>query len=241
MDLLTDAHRINPPATGEEMIFTTRRAALSLTTLLIISVAGAGTPYASRGTQDDEFILFSTDRDNPSELGICSGCEEVYVMRPDGAEATRLTSGGADLRSPEAPYNSAAPDWSDRQKLIAFQSNRINGVPQIFLMNLDGTEQRLLVSLPGGAAFPSFSPNGNHLCFHSQTRPRDIYTVNLNGHGLTNVTSPGRRPGEPGVSGDNIGATGRRRATSLRSAEPSLVVTRKSTWQTPTAQGTSCG
>ena len=27
-----------------------------------------------------EFILFTTDRDNPSILGICRACEEIYMM-----------------------------------------------------------------------------------------------------------------------------------------------------------------
>ena len=57
-------------------------------------------------------------------------------------------------------------------ELIAFQSNRVNRVPQIHLMKLDGTEQQLLVSVPGGAAFPSFSQSGNELCFNTQVRPR---------------------------------------------------------------------
>ena len=59
-------------------------------------------------------------------------------------------------------------------------------------MNLDGTEQQLLVSVPGGAAFPSFSQSGNELCFHGQTAPRDIYIVNVHGTGLTNLTTPSR-------------------------------------------------
>ncbi len=59
-------------------------------------------------------------------------------------------------------------------------------------MNLDGTEQQLLVSVPGGAAFPSFSQSGNELCFHGLTEPRDIYIVNVHGTGLTNLTSARR-------------------------------------------------
>ena len=74
------------------------------------------------------------------------------------------------------------------QRLIAFHSDRDGDIPQIFLMNADGTDQRLLVGLEGGAAFPSFSHNGKRLCFHSFAEPRDIYTVNIHGTGLTNIT-----------------------------------------------------
>ena len=74
--------------------------------------------------------------------------------------------------------------------------------------NLDGTEQQLLVSVPGGAAFPSFSQSGNELCFQGQTSPKDIYVVNVHGTGLTNLTAPLRVPEQPGqpplLTGDNI-------------------------------------
>ena len=93
-------------------------------------------------------------------------CEDIYVMAPDGTNPTRLTHGGAAPPNDPAAYNSGGADWSHSKKLIAFQSNRVDRIPQIHLMNLDGTEQQLLVSVPGGAAFPSFSQSGNELCFH---------------------------------------------------------------------------
>ena len=83
-----------------------------------------------------------------------------YVISPDGTNPVRLTRGGG-APSDQAAYNSGGADWSHSKKLIAFQSNRVDRVPQIHLMNLDGTEQQLLVSLPGGAAFPNFSQSGN--------------------------------------------------------------------------------
>ena len=120
---------------------------------------------------------------------------------PDGTKAIRLTDGGGDP-SDSAAYNSSAGDWSNTKELIAFHSNRLDRLLQIFLMNPDGTGQRPLVILPRGAAFPSISHNGNALCFHSQTMPsRDMYTVNIEGTALTNLTSPARVPGEDGANG----------------------------------------
>ena len=153
----------------------------------------------ARGQEDanDGFILFTTDRDNPSDDGIRPPrCEDIYVMAPDGTNPSRLTHGGAPEGS--AGYNSGGADWSHSKKLIAFQSNRVGGIPQIFTMNLDGTEQQLMVSVAGGAAFPSFSKSGNELCFHGFTSPRDIYVVNVHGTGLTNLTARFRVPARPG-------------------------------------------
>ena len=169
-----------------------------LSTLLVLSPAGFAAPPASQGANGG-FLLFSTDRDNPSDLEICSHCEDIYIMAPDGTGARRLTQGGG-APNETSGYNSRGPDWSHSKQLIAFHSTQIDRIPQLFLMNPDGSEQRPLVTLPGGAVFPSFSQNGNELCFHAQARPRDIYLVNVRGKGLTNLTSPGT----PGQSGDNF-------------------------------------
>jgi TolB protein len=133
---------------------------------------------------------------------MCGDCEDIYVMSPDGSNPTRLTHGGADAVVGGAPYNNGGADWSHSKKTIAFQSNRIDGVPQVHLMKFDGSGHQLLVSLQGGSAFPSFSQSGNELCFHGQATPRDIYIVNIHGTGVTNITSP--LPGPRGANGDNI-------------------------------------
>jgi Tol biopolymer transport system component len=157
-----------------------RRISL-FSTFLVLSVAWFAAPSASQDGANEGFILFSTDRDNPSVLQICPDCEEIYVMLPDGSQPTRLT---------ENDFNDKAPVWSHSKKLIAFHSNRTAGRPEIFVMNFDGTDPRLVASLGTvGAQFPSFSHNGNELCFNSQTSPRDIYIVDVHGTGLTNLTN----------------------------------------------------
>jgi len=161
------------------MSISSARPSVLFSTLVILSVGWFAAPHASQSGANDGFILFTTDRDNPSVLGMCPGCEEIYVMLPDGSEPTRLTFND---------FNDNAAVWSHSKKTIAFQSNR-NGRPEIFLMNADGSDQRLLASLGAlGAQFPSFSHNGNELCFGSQ-RQRDIYIVNVHGTGLTNLTA----------------------------------------------------
>ena len=78
-------------------------------------------------------------------------------MAPDGSNPTRLTFGGADAVVGGPPYNSGGADWSHSKKLIAFQSNRIGGTPQVYPMNADGSDRQVLGSIPRGGAFPSFS------------------------------------------------------------------------------------
>ena len=183
----------------------TSRAGCSplLLVVLLVTAAWSTAPLAPQDSANTGFIFFTSDRAFPSEAGICNNCEDIYVMAPDGTYRARLTHGGG-LRDDTAAYNSSAADWSHSKKLVAFQTNRIDRVPQIFLMNVDGSDPRLLISIQGGASFPSFSQSGNDLCFHGQTTPRDIYTVDVHGTAVTNLTSPGQVPGEPGANGDNI-------------------------------------
>lgn len=49
---------------------------------------------------------------------------------------------------------------------IAFVSNR-SGKPQIWIMNVDGSDQRQLTNMPEGACQPAWSPDGNRLAFIS--------------------------------------------------------------------------
>ena len=150
--------------------------------LVLLTLGWFAVPYASQDSANEGFILFSTDRDNPDTNKVCPACEEIYIMRADGSEPTRITDNN---------YNDKAPVWSHSKKLIAFHSNRNGGRPEVFLMNLDGMPPLLLASLAptNGAQFPSFSHNGNELCFNSQTMPREIYIVDVHGGGLTNLTN----------------------------------------------------
>jgi Tol biopolymer transport system component len=185
-----------------------RLLTLLLASSVTLLIGASAVPSASQ--QDPEadtagLVLFTSDRANPSSRGMCNNCEDIYVMPPEpdflGTTATRLTFGGGVFGDITA-YNSNGPDWSNQKQLIAFHSNRVNRTPQIFLMNRDGSEPQMLVSLTGGAAFPSFSRTGNQLCFHGQGTQRDIYIVNRDGTNLINLTAP--LPGDPAPSGANI-------------------------------------
>jgi TolB protein len=182
-------------------------------TLLILSLLWLAAPHASQNEGANEgFLLFTSDRHRPVPEGCMTDCdksEDIYVMSPElNSDAVRLTYGGGDAHTPGL-YSSFAADWSHTRKLIAFTSNR-NGVPEIFTMAADGSDQQLLVSLgSAGANFPSFSPSGNELCFQRQAldvsvaalRRRDIYIANVDGGEPMNLTSP---VGLPGQAGNNI-------------------------------------
>ena len=70
---------------------------LLFSTLALLSVAWLAVPHARQDGANDGFILFTTDRDNPSKQGMCNPpqCEDIYVMAPDDTNPIRLTHGGA--------------------------------------------------------------------------------------------------------------------------------------------------
>lgn len=82
---------------------------------------------------------------------------QIFTVRPDGTherQLTHLTTGVAGAGSP-----SISPDG----KRIAYISNQ-SGPFALWLMNIDGSNQHLLVTKPGVDFFmPAWSPDGGHL------------------------------------------------------------------------------
>ncbi len=84
-----------------------------------------GTPEWSH---DGKKIIFHSRRDG--------GKAELYVMNADGTNLVRLTNND---------FNDVYPVFSPNGKKIAFQSDR-DGYRDIFVMNVDGTDQKPLIA-----------------------------------------------------------------------------------------------
>lgn len=93
----------------------------------------------------------------------------------------------------------AATPFGGSSGQIAFASAR-SGIPQIYLMNTDGTGLTVLTSMDEGACQPSWSPDGKQLVFTSPCRARgdfsgasypdsSLYIMNNDGSGLTQLTT----------------------------------------------------
>jgi Tol biopolymer transport system component len=127
--------------------------------------------YAS-WSPDGAQIAFASDRaakDKP----------DIYVMRVDGSNVTRLTRDGGSF-----------PSWSRDGKRIAFMSRR-DGHWQIYVMNANGSEQRKITSSQGNDENPSFAPDSEHVIFESNRdgdRKDQLYVVRIDGSDLKRLT-----------------------------------------------------
>jgi TolB protein len=136
-------------------------------------VAGCGQEWGHTWSPDGRQIAFVSDG--------------IQVMNADGSGQRRLTS--------DTGFESN-PAWSPDGRRIAFTGGR-DGNAGIYVINADGTEQRLL--MPAAASYfssPAWSPNGEKIAFTielpnapgAQTRSLEIYVMNADGSGQRRLT-----------------------------------------------------
>jgi Tol biopolymer transport system component len=118
---------------------------------------------------------------------------DIYVMRPDGTEQTRITND---------PAGESDPDWSPDGTKIAFASTRDDtsglGESAIYIMNADGTNQTRLTDLSDVSLFtgtPAFSPDGTKIAYQKGIPNSgngydiNVYVMNVDGTNRVQLTN----------------------------------------------------
>jgi Tol biopolymer transport system component len=116
------------------------------------------------------------------------GQGDIYAMNADGTEQTRLTV------NPASDYE---PVWSPDGTSILFRTYRV-GIDEIYVMNADGSGQTNVTENPALDIHPAWSPDGSKILFVSTRNDPyyascdywcyEIYTMNLDGSGVTRLT-----------------------------------------------------
>jgi Tol biopolymer transport system component len=117
----------------------------------------------------------------------------IDTMDADGTHLTQLTQ-----KKLPTSTEDHAPTWSPDGRRIAFQ--RMNtiaspaGQSSIYVMNANGTHVRRVTPLSLDASNPRWSRDGTRILFNDVAEPvsgkdANIYTVHVDGTGLTRLTS----------------------------------------------------
>ena len=113
---------------------------------------------------------------------------EIFLMNGDGTGAAPLTSNGVAKRDPVVSADGS---------LVAYSYDR-----NIYVINSDGTGARAVTTGGETDQSPAFSPDGRRIAF-LRGSSGDIFSVNLDGSGLTNLTNdPDGQETDPGWSPD---------------------------------------
>ncbi len=112
----------------------------------------------------------------------CPSCDPVYTTR---IYTMNASDGSNQLQRTESRFNSKSPDWSPSGTRIAFSRSK-----NIYTMDFDGTGLDQLIS-GGNNSAPVYSPDGTKIAFTSTriSGNSEIYTMGVNGNGLTNRTN----------------------------------------------------
>ena len=153
--------------------------------------------YTAEGTlsPDGQRIVFTSLKD---------GDLDIYTMNVDGSDVRRLTRtlgyDGGPVWSPDgkliayrAFHPESAADSAEYLTLLARKLVRPIRM-DIWVMNADGSNQRMVLHLPGPSFAPYFHPDGKRIIFasnfkHPEGLNFDLYLVNLDGTGLEQITT----------------------------------------------------
>jgi len=168
--------------------------------------------YTAEGTlsPDGKTIVFTSLKD---------GDLEIYTMNVDGSNVRRLTRmlgyDGGPAFSPDSKMIVYRAFHPNTPKDSAEYLDRLAQKPplvkpwdvDIWVMNADGSNQRMVIHLPGPSFAPAFTPDGKRIIFasnylHPEGYDFDLFLVNLDGTGLERVTTSNQFDAFPMFSPD---------------------------------------
>jgi Tol biopolymer transport system component/DNA-binding winged helix-turn-helix (wHTH) protein len=114
----------------------------------VVAIASTRSDLTPNLTSDGRRVVFLSDR---------AGDLEFWVAAPDGSNAFQLTSMAI------AP---GFPKWSPDHAMIAFHGDP-DGRPDVLVVSARGGQPRNITKSTSGAAFPSFSRDGQWIYFAS--------------------------------------------------------------------------
>ena len=151
--------------------------------------SGKRTPAATSGQALDFTPAFSPDGKTLAFSRATEEGTDLYTVNiKDGCCLQRLTVGRF--------YDNLSPTYSPDGQRLAFVSTRA-GLPQIYAMAADGTDQQLLAPFDYGATgssnAPEWSPDGQSVAFHRDVGGTlQVFVLDVRTRTVRQLTSVGR-------------------------------------------------
>lgn len=118
-----------------------------------------------------------------------SGRHQVHLVPVD------IQRGQTPPLLTDDPDSAARPDWSPDGKRVVFDSSRHGPNPdgtgnrEIYVIDIDGSNERRLTDDPGTDMDAEWSPDGSRIAFQSDRAGQfDIYVMDADGGGLVRLT-----------------------------------------------------
>jgi TolB protein len=113
------------------------------------------------------------------------GCPQICVANDNGSDSKQLTN--TYLPSWDSgfpPFGNYNPHWTPDGTKIVYQSNVNDGMPEIYIMNNDGSHQKRLTDTERRNESPEVSLDGKFIIFSSNrdlSYSHDIFVMELDG------------------------------------------------------------
>ncbi|MDP2767291.1 MAG: hypothetical protein Q8O41_07570, partial [Candidatus Methanoperedens sp.] len=148
---------------------------------------------------DDEISFLSFDTD---------GLEKIFLVHPDGSGRRKLLDEKTRQgRAPEdKPPALGGASWNPDTKQILFTSFDDKANEKIYLVNIDGTGKKQLITDEFRQWNPQWSPGGNSFVYvsYDDKYHEQLFTANANGTGKKQITSDELKKSDPNWGQDGI-------------------------------------
>ena len=112
----------------------------------------------------------------------------LMLMNSDGTDARKLTDWEIETEILD-PAQIPPPAWSPDGRSVAFLSSGVQGRPDVYAIDADGSGLRNLTNSPSNDNYPSWSPDGRLIAFVTNRDGNDeIYVINADGSDPRNIS-----------------------------------------------------